>query len=102
MPRPKPPIGGLLMGTWLKDAACAGMAGVFDTTKKWDKELGRRATVTDSCVEFAREVCIECPVMLRCLKDVLAMEEQPEGIWAGMTQEEREEYKNRPLAEEAA
>lgn len=68
------------------------MAGVFDTKKKFDRSLGYAVTVVDSCAEYAREVCIECPVMLKCLKSVLGMQEQPEGIWAAMTQEERIEY----------
>jgi hypothetical protein len=89
VPRGKPYIGDLSQRTWLQAAACKGMAGGFDTTKKFDKSIGYAVTVIDTAAENAIEVCIECPVMLQCLKSVLAMEEQPEGIWAGMTQEER-------------
>ncbi len=49
---------------------------------------GERGKARRHRQEKAKEVCAQCPVLLRCREHSLAFEE-PFGIWGGLTEEER-------------
>lgn len=67
------------MTDWQNDAACRSHDPQWWFPEGWSKEKSYR---------IARAVCVRCPVIADCLRQVLAHPE-PIGMWAGLTPDER-------------
>lgn len=86
MPYPKP--NGFIaqmadQAEWSGDRACRTEdASLFDTIQV------NKMTLIDEDTEAAMEICLGCPVMMRCLENATRWDVQ-HGIWGGMTYEQR-------------
>jgi WhiB family transcriptional regulator, redox-sensing transcriptional regulator len=58
---------------------------------------GERGAARSSREVAAKEICLNCPVQIRCADHALKVRE-PYGVWGGMTEEEREEHHARQKA----
>lgn len=91
MPRSKPPIMTQMaeLAEWSPQAACRG-----EEPRKFDTEQGGGQTLITLDTEEAMDICAVCPVMLSCLHYAIKYGET-EGIWGGLTPEDRNEYSAR-------
>lgn len=72
---------------WMADAACRGAnPEVWFPTNASGKS--RRSRFIDADIEYARSICIGCPVREDCLSYARATGEL-QGIWGGLLPEER-------------
>lgn len=65
--------------SWRDGAACSGMTEVF-----WP--VGGMDPVG---VERARDVCAGCPVRSECLDYALSLDDDPVGVWGGVSENQR-------------
>lgn len=70
---------------WVQSAACAGHP---------DPELWHPASVATDVTE-PLEVCLGCPVRADCLATALASTPPVQGIWGGLTEDERTTLRRR-------
>ncbi len=94
MPRPKPAfeeeIEDLL--EWGSDARCQQYRPeMFDTRRR------NQHTELSADNERAKEVCLACPVMLRCLEHAVRYR-RTGAIWGSLSDEERDEWAAREMA----
>jgi WhiB family redox-sensing transcriptional regulator len=68
---------------WADQAACRDEDPALFDTVRTSKE-----TVIDDDVETARDICADCPVMMRCLENAIRFG-ATDGVWGGMVDEER-------------
>lgn len=77
----------MVLADWWGAAAC----------RNADPELFFPISATaasGSDIRRAKEVCASCPVTSRCLSYALA-HRQEQGIWGGLTEEERQNFRRR-------
>lgn len=84
---------------WRDDAICSQIdpelffpESEFSGTKKQKRLEAKRRQAS---LKDAKAICAQCPVRTKCLEQALANDE-PFGVWGGMTQLERRRYKSRP------
>lgn len=76
---------------WRDFAACYGKnTDIFFPTG----EAGRGGGISDHDIAKAKAICARCPVGDSCLQYALTKPER-DGIWGGMTAEERREERRR-------
>ena len=92
LPRLKPPpaVEMIMLSRWSGQSACSSSPdpSLWDTVRANDTTM-----ITDS-VKRAREICLGCPVMLRCLSHAVAFDKRDQ-IWGGLTDEERDDWSAR-------
>jgi len=67
--------------------ACAGLTDLF-----YGPEDGRTEAERSEREAQCKQVCAMCPVVLECLERALVLK-QPYGVWGGMTEQERREFR---------
>lgn len=93
MTRPKPPfdeeVASLL--TFSGDAECRKYdPGMFDTDELPARSNAQKAALAEH-IDRAREVCLDCPAMIRCLEHGILFRKR-DAIYGGMTDAERDAY----------
>jgi WhiB family redox-sensing transcriptional regulator len=86
----------------LRDDGSIGRLGSLSLREGEPWQMRARCAQTDSEVFFpgtgestndAKKVCASCEVIVECLKNTLDMEEQPSGIWGGLSGRTRRKLK---------
>ena len=80
---------------WRRWSACASAEDVFFPPDVNDRNGHETPKAKQARIRAARAICAACPVVDDCLESVMAYEERAPfrfGFWAGMTEEQRDEY----------
>lgn len=59
--------------------------------REFDTIRVNEVTLVTDAVDRARNICLSCPVMLKCLNHGIAFEKRDQ-IWGGLTDEERDAW----------
>ena len=95
MPREKPSVDEEVrdLMTWSGTAECRK-----HDPRKWDTRHNRQGlTILTDANREAMDICLGCPVMMQCLEHAF-LHEKTEGIYGGMTDEERAEWAEKATA----
>lgn len=92
LPRLKPPpaVEMIMLSRWSGQSACSSSPD----PSLWDTVRANDTTMITDEVEAARDTCLSCPVMMKCLIHGIAFGKRDQ-IWGGLTDEERDDWSAR-------
>lgn len=77
------------LGEWVDDSRCRD----YDP-RLWDTSKVRNVTHVTRKTIRAKDICLDCPVMMDCLIHGVVYAKQDQ-VWGGLTDEERDEWASR-------